>query len=151
MEKYDGFKFDSALITMWMELSNWANSIVNTYVNGIEQLSDLNSQYLYTHLMCMLTLKSKETFMHYGIYLMRYFTFWYSFYEIQFAYTVCNICLSPPNVLLEIRVIMKIESNPCYPRSYETFEQEWGKKNSSFLILNIGILLFLKKSVFEIC
>jgi len=30
----------------------------------------------------------------------------------------------PPNILLEIREIIKIESNPCYPRIYETIKQQ---------------------------
>ena len=34
----------------------------------------------------------------------------------QLFLTVCFISLSPPNILLEIRVIMKIEPNPFYPR-----------------------------------
>ena len=43
--------------------------------------------------------------------------------EKQGMYRVSHIITSP-NFLLEIRVIMKIEYNPCYPRIYETFEQE---------------------------
>ena len=35
---------------------------------------------------------------------------------------------TPLNFSLEIRLIIKIESNLCYPRIYETFEKEWGKK-----------------------
>ena len=42
--------------------------------------------------------------------------------------TGCLILLHPPNFLLEMKVIMKVESNPWYPRIYEAFEQEWGKK-----------------------
>ena len=54
--------------------------------------------------------------------------FWL-FCFLYFPNTVCNISLSPPpNFLLEIRVIIKIEYNPCYPRICETFKQEWGMK-----------------------
>ena len=42
--------------------------------------------------------------------------------------TVLVISLSPLNFLQEIRIMIKIESNTCYPRIYETFKQEWGKK-----------------------
>ena len=38
--------------------------------------------------------------------------------------TVCNISLFPPNFLLEIRVMIEIESNSCYLRICETFKQE---------------------------
>ena len=58
--------------------------------------------------------------------------------------TVCNISLSPL-FLLEIRVIItmiKIESNPCYQKICETYEQEWEKKIKFFWILNIGIWLY---------
>ena len=66
------------------------------------------------------------------------------------TFTVFYTSLYPPNFLLVIRVIIKIESNLCYPRIYEIFEQEWGKKNRFFWILNTGILLFQKKSNFQI-
>ena len=38
--------------------------------------------------------------------------------------TGCLILLHPPNFLLEIKVIIENESNPCYPRIYKIFEQE---------------------------
>ena len=54
----------------------------------------------------------------------------------QGVITGCLILLHPPNFLLEIRVIIKIESNPWYARIYETL-QEWGKKLNLFWILKV--------------
>ena len=68
--------------------------------------------------------------------------------RIQQAATGCLILLHPPNFLLEIRVIIRIESNPWYPRIYETFEQEWGKKNSNFFEFWILEFCCFKKSQF---
>ena len=52
------------------------------------------------------------------------------------AYSVGHKSI-PPNFLMEIRVIIKIETNPCYPRICETFQQEWEKKRDFFPILKI--------------
>ena len=65
----------------------------------------------------------------------------------KFWYRVSHI-ITTPNYSLEIIVIIKIESNPCYIRIYETFEQDWGK--NFFLIFDNTILLFQKKSIFQI-
>ena len=46
--------------------------------------------------------------------------------------TGCLILLHTPKFLLEIKVIIRIESNSWYPRIYETFEQKWCKKTLIF-------------------
>ena len=40
----------------------------------------------------------------------------------------CSHFITPPNFFLEIRVIIKIVSNPCYPRIYKIFDKECSKK-----------------------
>ena len=55
----------------------------------------------------------------------------------------------PPNILLKIRLSMKIESNPCYPRICEANEQEWEKKNQIFLNFEYWNLVVSKKVNFS--
>ena len=48
-------------------------------------------------------------------------------------FTGCLILLHTPNFLLEIRLIMKIESNPCYQRFFETLNRYKAKNFYFFL------------------
>jgi len=58
-------------------------------------------------------------------------------------------CWSVPLIfnILEIRVTLKIDSNPCYPKICETFQQEWKKKSQIFLTFQYWNLVISKKKV----
>ena len=54
-------------------------------------------------------------------------------YFFKFFYpTVYLILLHTPSFLLEIRVIIKISKNPCYPINVDWFSLEWSKKKYFF-------------------
>jgi len=67
---------------------------------------------------------------------------------VKFLVQGVSYYYTPPHFSLEIKVVIKIESNPCYPRIYETFKQKWGKIFKNFFEFWISEFCCFKKRQF---